>query len=76
MTARLKGRRRRAAAVTDAVARWAREQADVSALGLVGSYAYDRPTMASDVDLVLVTSNTDRLPAALTGSPPSVPGRG
>ena len=57
MTARLKGRRRQASAVIDAVTQWAKEQADISALALVGSYAYDRPRMASDVDLVLITSN-------------------
>jgi hypothetical protein len=29
-------------------------------LALVGSYAYDRPRLASDVDLVLLTSQPDR----------------
>jgi hypothetical protein len=56
----MKGRRRQAAAVIETVTRWASEQADVSALALVGSYAYDRPRMASDVDLVLLTSAPDR----------------
>ena len=35
---------------------WARTQTDVQGLALVGSYAYGRPRMASDVDLVLVTA--------------------
>ena len=60
MTPRLKGRRRQAEAVICAVTRWAGEQNDVSALALVGSYAYGHPRMASDVDLVLVTDDPDR----------------
>ncbi len=55
MTARLKGRRRQADSVINAVKAWARQQPDVSALALVGSYAYGRPRMGSDVDLVLLT---------------------
>jgi hypothetical protein len=43
-----------------AVTEWANAQNDVSALALVGSYAYDRPRMGSDVDLVLLTDNPDR----------------
>ena len=43
-----------------AVARWAREQADVLALALVGSYANDHPRMGSDVDLVLLTHQPDK----------------
>lgn len=57
MTARLKGRRRRAAS---AVAAWAEEQPAVSGLALVGSYAYDRPRMCSEVDLVLLTDDPAR----------------
>ena len=55
MTARLKGRRLRAEAVCLELTEWARRQAGVQGLALVGSYAYGKPTMASDVDLVLVT---------------------
>jgi uncharacterized protein len=55
MTARLKGRRLRAESVCSDLTEWARLQTDVQGLALVGSYAYDKPTMASDVDLVLVT---------------------
>jgi uncharacterized protein len=60
MTARLKGRRRQASAVIEAVTEWSRYQADVSGLVLVGSYAYNHPRMASDVDLVLVTAEPGR----------------
>lgn len=35
---------------------WAGAQAPVTGSVLVGSYAYDRPKMASDVDLVVLTS--------------------
>ena len=55
MTARLKGRRLRAESVCSDLTEWARLQTGVQGLALVGSYAYDKPTMASDVDLVLVT---------------------
>ncbi len=57
MSARLKGRRRQAAAVIHFVTRWAARQSDVQALALVGSYAYGRPRMASDVDLILLTTH-------------------
>jgi hypothetical protein len=60
MTARLKGRRRQASAVIESVTDWATRQPDVTALALVGSYAYHRPRMASDVDLVLLTTDPDR----------------
>jgi predicted nucleotidyltransferase len=57
MTARLKGRRLRAEAVCSAMTEWAQRQSDVRGLALVGSYAYGRLRMASDVDLVLVTAD-------------------
>jgi hypothetical protein len=38
---------------------WASVQEPVTGLALVGSYAYDRPKMASDVDLVVLTSVPD-----------------
>lgn len=57
MTARLKGRRRRATAAVERLTDWLGPRADVLALALVGSYAYDRPRMASDVDLVLITTD-------------------
>lgn len=46
--------------VMTAVTEWASRQPDVSALALVGSYAYNRPRMASDVDLVLLTYDPDK----------------
>jgi predicted nucleotidyltransferase len=60
MSARLKGRRLRAEAAIDGITAWAQSQGDVQGLALVGSYAYGRPRMASDVDIVLVTADTDR----------------
>ena len=60
VTARMRGRRRQAEAVIGSVTGWAATQPDVEALALVGSYAYDRPTMASDVDLVLLVTDVDR----------------
>ncbi|TDX08745.1 nucleotidyltransferase domain-containing protein [Kribbella sp. VKM Ac-2566] len=60
MSARLKGRRLRAEAAIDGITAWAQSQGDVQGLALVGSYAYGRPPMASDVDIVLVTADKDR----------------
>ena len=60
MTARLKGRRRRAEQAISIATSWASEQAPVTGLALVGSYAYGRPKMASDVDLVVLTSVPSR----------------
>jgi hypothetical protein len=60
MSARLKGRRLRAEAAVDGITAWAQLQADVHGLALVGSYAYGRPRMASDVDIILVTADTKR----------------
>ncbi len=57
MSARLKGRRREAEALLQRLPDWARERPDIRALGLVGSYAYGKPRMASDVDLVLLTTH-------------------
>lgn len=60
MTARLKGRRRQASTVIESVTQWATEQQDVAGLVLVGSYAAQRASMASDVDLVLLTTDVQR----------------
>ena len=60
MTSRLKGRRREASAVIGSVTAWAQKQLDVTGLVLVGSYAHGRPRMASDVDLVLLTTDVQR----------------
>jgi hypothetical protein len=59
MSARFRARRR---VVHDVVARaacWANTQPDVSAMVVVGSYAYGRPRMGSDVDLVIVSTLVD-----------------
>ncbi|MGO4300679.1 nucleotidyltransferase domain-containing protein [Leifsonia sp. RAF41] len=61
MTTRLKGRRREAARVMDAVARWAESSPDVRAVALVGSYARSAERMASDVDLVVLAGDPDTL---------------
>ncbi|TDO44466.1 hypothetical protein EV651_1349 [Kribbella sp. VKM Ac-2571] len=60
MTARLKGRRLRAEAAINGITAWAQLQTDARGLALIGSYAYGRPRMASDVDIVLVTANRER----------------
>ncbi|GAA1603478.1 hypothetical protein GCM10009789_66860 [Kribbella sancticallisti] len=59
MTARLKGRRRQVEAVIASLTEWVREREDVVGLAVVGSYAYGRPRMGSDVDLVLLTTEPD-----------------
>jgi Nucleotidyltransferase domain len=56
MGARFRARRH---AVDEVVARaglWAHAQPDVLAVVVVGSYAYERPRMSSDVDLVMVST--------------------
>jgi predicted nucleotidyltransferase len=63
MSARLKGRRRAAAALIDRAVGFAASDPDVIALALVGSYARGTPRLASDVDLVLLTD--DAAPALL-----------
>ncbi|MEQ4205467.1 hypothetical protein [Actinopolymorpha sp. B9G3] len=39
---------------------WATKQPDVLAVAVVGSYAYDHPRMASDVDMMLITTDRPR----------------
>ncbi|RZT14774.1 hypothetical protein EV649_5552 [Kribbella sp. VKM Ac-2569] len=60
MSARFKGRRLCAEAAISGITAWAQVQTDVQGLALVGSYAYGRPRMASDVDIVLVPADKDR----------------
>lgn len=59
MSSRLKGRRRQAEAVIARLTEWVQNRDDVVGLAVVGSYAYNRPRMASDVDLVLLTTSPD-----------------
>ncbi|MGN7798844.1 nucleotidyltransferase domain-containing protein [Leifsonia sp. 22587] len=61
MTARLKGRRREVARLLGRFADWAATDRAVEAVILVGSYARGAERMASDVDVVIVTSDPDRL---------------
>lgn len=49
MTATPKGRRRQAVSLMSAVTQWASGLADVSALPLVGSYAYNQPRMGGRI---------------------------
>ena len=44
----------------EALSHWARSQADIEAVALVGSYARDEASEGSDVDLVILTSNVDK----------------
>jgi hypothetical protein len=60
VSSRLKGRRRQALSAVESVTGWAIGQEDVRGLALVGSYAYQRPRMGSDVDLVLLTTDPGR----------------
>ncbi|WP_424955735.1 nucleotidyltransferase domain-containing protein [Frigoribacterium endophyticum] len=64
MTTRLKGRRREAARVVDAVSREANVSSEIQAVALVGSYARGAERMASDVDLVLLAADPDALAAS------------
>lgn len=73
MSARLKGRRREVDHLVSSVVGWAAARTDVAALGVVGSYAYHRPRMGSDVDLVLLTSEPDRYGAWVGTDSPLAP---
>ena len=55
------------------VADWAAGVPDVRAVALVGSYAYRRPRMSSDVDLVVLTDVPGRYGAWLGDQPPIGP---
>lgn len=59
MSARFHARRQRAARVIDRVADWSTTQSDLAASLVVGSYAYGRPRMGSDIDLVLLFQDPD-----------------
>jgi predicted nucleotidyltransferase len=56
MSARFRARRRVVNEVVARAARWANAQPDVPAVVVVGSYAYGRPRMGSDVDLVILST--------------------
>jgi hypothetical protein len=61
VTARLKGRRRAAHAVVNDVGSWAVRDESVRAVALVGSYARCGERMGSDVDIMILTDEPDRL---------------
>lgn len=55
MSARFRARKRAVNEVVVRAAHWASGQPDVPAVVVVGSYAYGRPRMGSDVDLVILS---------------------
>jgi len=55
VSVRLKGRRRSAQRVIDRLAAWAPGRPDVRAIAVVGSYAYGRPRVGSDLDVVVLS---------------------
>ena len=56
MSARLKGRIRQVAALLHDISGWATGHDDIIGLVLVGSHAYGKPRIGSDVDLILLTT--------------------
>ncbi|GAB78918.1 Nucleotidyltransferase domain-containing protein [Austwickia chelonae] len=58
MSARFRARRQLVNRIVAKFAAWAEQQPDVQAAIVVGSYAYGRPRMGSDVDLVVLTDET------------------
>jgi len=60
VTPRLRARRDEAGRLINAAARWAVQEDAIRGLALVGSYAHGRPSMASDVDLLVLTSEPER----------------
>ena len=64
MTTRLKSRRRHAHRLLHDLTAWARHQPHVQALALVGSYARGHERTASDVDVLVLTQDTNAHPFA------------
>lgn len=60
MSARFRARRHLVNQVVARAANWAAAQPDVHACVVVGSYAYGRPRMGSDVDLVILSEASRR----------------
>lgn len=60
MSARFRARRQLVNRIASHVAEWAAGEPYVRAATVVGSYAYGRPRMSSDVDLVLLTDDPGR----------------
>lgn len=59
MSSRFRARRRAVSDVVDRVGRWAAGHSDVCSVVVVGSYAYGRPRMGSDLDLVIISSRAE-----------------
>jgi uncharacterized protein len=75
MSARLKGRLREVEQLVRAVGVWAAARSDVAALCCVGSYAYQRPRMSSDVDLIVLTTHPGLYGAWIGSGSPVAPAR-
>jgi nucleotidyltransferase-like protein len=60
MDARFRARRHAVDQIVQRAEDWAEKQADVRAMAVVGSYAYGRPRMGSDVDLVVLSDDLGR----------------
>jgi uncharacterized protein len=73
VSARLKGRRREVGRLLSGLRPWAAATADLLAIAVVGSYAYERPRMGSDLDLVLLTTRPNRYGPWLGTSSPLAP---
>ena len=63
VTLRLRARQDQASRFIAAAAEWAVREDTVCGLALVGSYAHGRPSMASDVDLIVLTRTPERYTA-------------
>jgi predicted nucleotidyltransferase len=63
VTPRWRARQDQARRLIAAAAAWAESESLICGIALVGSYAYGRPSMASDVDLVVLTDNPARYTA-------------
>lgn len=59
MSARFRARRRAVSEIVTRAAQWANDQPDVAAILVVGSYAYGRPRMGSDVDLIILSGRVE-----------------
>lgn len=60
MSARFRARRGVVDEVVRRAARWAEGQVNVCSVVVVGSYAYGRPRMGSDVDLVILCNRAEQ----------------
>ena len=61
MTARLKGRRREAERLLGRLTRWGEGEPTVKVVLLVGSYARGSERLASDLDVMILSDEVDRL---------------